>query len=147
MIQYGEVEIWKDIYFKDFNTNEIIDYRGLYQISNFGRIKILERIDSAGRKRKEKIMKPTKKGNGYLHVGLYKNKKWKYFHVHRLVAIMFIQNKDLNKNVIDHIDTNKENNHVNNLRWVSQKENLQNPITKEKVTRDDKGRFRSIIKE
>ena len=35
-------EIWKDIYYTDSITGEIIDYRGLYQVSNYGRIKSLE---------------------------------------------------------------------------------------------------------
>ena len=52
-------------------------------------------------------------------------------YVHRMVAETFIPNPE-NKPFVDHIDTNKLNNNANNLRWVTYKENNNNPITKQK---------------
>lgn len=65
-------------------------------------------------------------GNGYLMVNLYsgrKGEKHRAKYIHRLVATAFIEN-DNPKAVVNHIDGNKKNNHVKNLEWVTQKENI-----------------------
>lgn len=64
----------------------------------------------------------------YKFVVLFKDGKGKQFYVHRLVAEAFIPNPE-NKPQVDHIDNNTENNDVSNLRWVTQVENMANPIT------------------
>lgn len=60
--------------------------------------------------------------DGYLIVNLHKNAKGKNFYIHRLVAIHYIPNPE-NKPQVDHIDGNKTNNCVENLRWVTGSEN------------------------
>ena len=65
---------------------------------------------------------------GYRTIGLWKNGFCKNICVHRLVAQAFIPNPE-NKPQIDHIDGNPLNNKVDNLRWVTAKENIANPIT------------------
>lgn len=107
-------EIWKDI----------AGYEGLYKVSNTGKVKSLN-YNHTG---KEKIMKPGKNTKGYLYVNLYKNSEIKSFKVHRLVAAAFINNPD-NKPHIDHINTIRDDNRVENLHWVTQKENVNNPIS------------------
>lgn len=104
-------EIWKDI--KGFE--------GCYQISNFGRVKALAREVGGGRRLKEKMLHFSP-SNGYKVAHLYKNGVQKNFSVHRLVGEAFIPNPE-NKPCINHKDENKLNNHVNNLEWVTQKEN------------------------
>jgi hypothetical protein len=101
-------EIWKDV----------IGYEGLYQISNFGRVKSFWR-------RKEIIMKLSNNGWGYSFVSLRKNKtKIKSITIHRLVAIAFISNPE-NKEQVNHIDGNKQNNHYSNLEWCTRLENMR----------------------
>lgn len=106
------MEIWKDI--KGFE--------GYYQVSNYGNIKSLTRFDGI-RERKGQEIKQSLKYNGYLQVGLRKNSKRKFFSVHRLVAIHFLDNPE-NKPQVNHIDCNKQNNNINNLEWATSKENL-----------------------
>lgn len=100
------MEIWKDI----------VGYEGIYQISNFGRVKSL--------KGNEKFLKPRKNKLGYLLVALCKSGKRKESYIHRLVAMMFIKNP-LNKPYINHIDCNPSNNNMNNLEWCTAKENME----------------------
>lgn len=109
------MEIWK----------KILGYEN-YEVSNFGRIKSLEKIDfmhrnNSYRTRKEKIMR-NGISNGYKSVSLYKNKKPKTFTIHRLVLSSFIENKN-NKREVNHIDGNKHNNNLENLEWCSSSEN------------------------
>jgi hypothetical protein len=73
---------------------------------------------------KELLSKFSDKG-GYFRVGLYKNKKRKMLYVSRLVALAFIDNPE-NKKFVDHIDRDKTNNNISNLRWVTRCENQQN---------------------
>ena len=73
-------------------------------------------------------VKPSKSCSGYLQVGV---RSCKATLVHRLVARAFIPNPE-NKPCVDHIDGNKTNNRVENLRWVTIKENNNNPNTKYK---------------
>lgn len=112
------IEEWKDIE----------GYEGLYQISNQGRVKSLN-YNHTG---KEKILKYGKRPNGYLKTTLIKNGIRKDIYIHRLVAQTFIPNPD-DKPCVDHIDTNPLNNKSENLRWCTQKENLNNPLSIEKI--------------
>ena len=114
-------EVWKDIQ----------GYEGLYQVSNFGRVKSLGRfVDNLVRGhywQEERILKTCKRTNGYIGVGLCKDGKAKNFNIHRLVAIAFIPNLE-NLPQIDHINAIKTDNTVKNLRWVTAKENINNPL-------------------
>ncbi len=74
---------------------------------------------------KERILKPGVTFKGYYVVSLTKNNKNKTHAVHRLVALTFIPNPD-NYPCIDHIDRNKLNNCVDNLRWCNQQINMVN---------------------
>lgn len=117
-------EIWRDIE----------GYEGLYQVSNKGRVKSLAREtpftnrwgQRITRTRKEFIMVAKKQANGYLVVCL-RNCGGKWVSIHRIVAKAFIPNPE-NKPQVDHIDGNKENNCVENLRWVTAAENAANPL-------------------
>lgn len=107
-------EIWKDIQ----------GYEGLYQVSNLGRVKSLARLDTRGQRVSEKILKLGKHRAGYFRVNLYKNGKMKQYLVHRLVALAFIPNPE-NKEQVNHIDGNKQNNVIENLEWCTHSENIQ----------------------
>ena len=127
-------EIWKPV----------VGYEELYEVSNFGRARSLDRIDSNNHPLKGVILKPYISNSGYLLVGLYKQQKRDRKLLHRLVAEAFIPNPD-NKPEIDHINTIKTDNTVflnedgsinyekTNLRWTTRKENINNPLTKTKM--------------
>lgn len=70
-----------------------------------------------------KIMKGTLKKSGYLQIDLWNNGTISWFLIHRLVALSFIPNPD-NKPQVNHIDEDKQNNNINNLEWVTAKENM-----------------------
>lgn len=106
------MEEWKDIE----------GYEGLYQVSNYGRVKSLERtiVYKDGRKKviKEKVLHNFHNELGYCHVMLSKNGKLKRTKVHRLVAKAFIPNPN-NYPIINHKDENPSNNIVENLEWCT----------------------------
>ena len=106
------MEIWRDIQ----------GYEGIYKISNLGRVKSLNRIDSLGRNVPEKIKAIVDNGNGYKVVNLKRNGKQKLFTIHRLVAKAFIPNPD-NLPCVNHKDENKANNYANNLEWCTHEYN------------------------
>ena len=88
-------------------------------------------------------VKPCKDKNGYVVVSLCKNGKQKFFKVHRLLALAFIPNPE-NKTDVDHINGIRDDNRLENLRWLTHKENLNafrsNPaaiITKGCITKNN----------
>ena len=100
------------------NTN------GLYKISDNGRVFSLK---------SNKILNTYPQRTGYYTFSISVNNKVSLGTVHRLVAELFIPNPN-NLPQVDHIDGNSHNNHISNLRWVSAKENCNNPNTKWKLT-------------
>lgn len=108
-------ETWKDV----------IGYEGLYQVSNLGNVKSnTTQVNhfSGKRIRNGRYIKQTKNKQGYMRVMLWRDNKCKCFRVHRIVAENFIPNL-LNVSEINHIDCNKQNNNVENLEWVTSKDN------------------------
>lgn len=83
-------------------------------------------------------IKPHKTNKGYLRVNLRKDGKSVHKLIHRLLAEAFIPNPE-NKPCIDHIDGNPLNNSLDNLRWCTQKENLNNPIALKRISEKIKG--------
>ena len=105
------MEKWKDV----------VDYEGLYKVSDLGRVKSVRRFrDNHGTPQlvPEKIKNTRIKNSGYLMTDLYKENKQKSVMIHRIVAIAFLPNKE-NKETVNHKDGNKLNNSVENLEWNS----------------------------
>ena len=121
-----EDEIWKDIYYFNEPTNEWIDYRGLYQVSNFGRVRSLDRIINYNHSKyltlKGKYLKTSKNKDGYLQVNLCKDEIPKNHRISRLVYFTFNYDDDT-KLQVNHIDENKLNNRLDNLNLMTAKEN------------------------
>lgn len=98
-----------------------------------------------GKEKELKKLKPMKNSVGYYQVYLpQKCGKYKWFRIHRLIAIAFIPNIE-NKSSVDHINGDKTDNRVSNLRWVTHKENHNNPIAIERH-RKAISKARSLIK-
>ena len=111
-----ENEIWKDI----------PNYEGLYQASNLGRVKSLERFRKGKNGSlvpvKEKILKPKISDNGYYQVALFKNSKVRFYLVHRIVFEAF--NTTIPEGLqVNHINEIKSDNRLSNLNLMTSKEN------------------------
>lgn len=120
-------ETWKDI--KNFE--------GMYQVSNLGRVRSVDRFDNMGRLRKGNIKVARDNGHGYLAVQMYKDNQQKIRYVHRLVAQTFLDNPD-NKPEVHHIDSDRGNNVIDNLQWVTSKENNSFPEHIESMKKNPK---------
>jgi hypothetical protein len=113
------MEIWKDIE----------GFVGYYKISNFGNVKSVKRIinysNNKSRAYNSVIIKSHICGRGYNVIRLTKDKLKKTFYIHQLVAMAFLNHKpNGNTIVVDHIDNNKNNNDLLNLRLLSNMENI-----------------------
>ena len=95
---------------------DVLNYEGLYQINKLGQLYSYKF---------KKLLKTSIDGKGYESVGLYKDGTRKNCRLHRLIALQFIPNPN-NLPQIDHIDRNKVNNEISNLRWVNNTTNARN---------------------
>ena len=105
-------ELWKKIY--DSN---------IYEISNYGNVRSIDRFDSISRFKKGKKLSKTINNAGYEYVSLFYNNQHIKKLVHILVADHFLK-KETETLVVNHKDGNKLNNNINNLEWITQKENI-----------------------
>jgi len=126
-----QVEIWKDI----------PEYIVKYQVSNFGRVKSLQRWSGTKYYNREYILNNyVNKKNGYVYVYLTKNNKSKNIRLHRLVAQAFIPNPN-NYLYINHKDCDRTNNNVENLEWCTASYNVKYSFTNGKA----KSNFRKKV--
>jgi len=122
-----ENEIWKDV----------IGFEGLYQVSNNGIIRSLDRfIKYLGYISKGQLLKQSFDSKGYKQVCLTKDGKKVSKKVHKLVAMAFLNHTPCGMRLtIDHIDRVKTNNNVENLRIVTNRENSHNRLLKNKSSK------------
>ena len=116
-------EVWKDI----------VGYETKYQVSNFGRVRSLDRypLFKDGRKRllKGKVLKPVKDHNGRLYVKLSNNENVrKNKSISRMVATAFLGSPEDVLLEVNHIDGNPLNNHIENLEWTTRQENMKHAV-------------------
>ncbi len=109
-------ETWRDI----------PGLEGAYQASNFGRIKSLERFNRGGKYTRARVLKQHLSA-GYPTVSVYKNFGWSNERVHKLAALAFFGVKPAGME-INHKDGNKRNNRLENLEYVSHRENINHAL-------------------
>lgn len=100
-------------------------YEGLYEVSNLGNIKSL---------RSGKLLKQASNKDGYKMVSLTKDGKSRSYGVHRLVALAFLPNP-LNLPEVNHKDESHDNNVLENLEWISKKENRNYGTYRERMSK------------
>lgn len=110
-------ELWMDI----------DGFEGFYQVSSEGRVKSFQQNTITGR-----LLKPKTDKDGYKEVCLHKDGHQYMRKVHRLVGIAFIDNPN-NLPMINHIDEDKSNNNIDNLEWVTPKENCNHGTAIERM--------------
>ena len=117
-------EIWKDI----------PNYEGYYQVSNLGNVKSLARFNNLGKRVKERVLKNlVNTTNGYLVVNLSKIGLVKTKQIHQLVAEAFLNHKpNGHKLVVNHKNFNREDNRVENLEIITNRENTNKKHKKSK---------------
>ncbi len=136
MVQNLEGEKWRDV-----GVVKGVDFTGMFEVSNKGRVKSLERlvtfVDGRQRWFHEKLREFNTTNCGYREVTLSKSgEKQMCVSVHRLVALRFIPNPDPEyKTQVNHIDENKINNCVENLEWVTPKENANHGTRNERTAK------------
>ena len=117
---------------KEEEFREIKGYEEDYQVSNLGRVLSLKHG-------KERILKQSFTGIGYLKVGLHKNGKSSPKKVHQLVAIAFLGHIPDGHNIcVDHVDNDKLNNNVTNLQLITNRENCS------KDSRKNIGKYKGV---
>lgn len=104
------------------NWKPVKDYEGIYEVSDTGLVRSLDRVDRLNRFKKGTLKAPCDNGRGYLCVNLKAHGKQAQKTIHRLVATAFIPNPD-NLPEVNHKDGNKANNHVDNLEWCTVSDN------------------------
>ena len=133
-----DIETWK----------QVKGYEGIYEVSNTGVVRSVNYLvfgkNGVKRIQKGRVLKLNKSEKGYIQVTLSKNLKRFNTGVHRLVAISFIENP-YNKQQVNHIDGNKENNHISNLEWVTNQENQVHSY-KNKLSRNNYGESHHMAK-
>lgn len=126
------IEVWADIK----------GYEGAYQVSNKGNVRSVDRRqeDKNGRgvNYKGKLIRPLPNSRGYLRVQLKSNNKAEKRFVHRLVAEHFAENPLPEINiVVNHIDSNPQNNSADNLEWTTYQGNSQHALKAGRMTRTE----------
>lgn len=121
------------------NWKDIEGYEGLYQVSNIGRIKSMDRIvnnNGGAEYRKGRVLKLDTYRGGYKQIHLSKDGKVTTLKVHRLVAKAFpeICGEWFEGCEIDHIDGVKDNNKATKLKVCTKSENMRNPLTVIKIS-------------
>ena len=122
-------------------------YKGLIEVSNYGNVRSLDRIQEQKNRwggtmkvlHKGRNLKPSlSKRTGYYKISINNGKEREHQNVHRLVAMLFceipehLKDIPLSKLQVDHLDGDKTNNVYTNLEWKTPKENTHNPVTFEK---------------
>ena len=110
----------------------VVGYEGLYEVSNTGQVRSLDRYDSMNRFLRGRILRLFTDGLGYLRAQLYSNSKRKSFLVHRLVAQAFILNPD-NLPQVNHRDESPSNDNVDNLEWCDGKYNVNYGTRRDRI--------------
>ena len=118
-------EIWKDIQFEEnISKNEV------FKISNHGRVKSFKKDTKNG-----SIVNPSLAG-GYKMMSLKQNSgKRTGRYIHRLVALNFIEKENEDQNLVIHIDYDRKNNHILNLKWATEQEKVEHNINNPNKTK------------
>lgn len=125
---------------------DIAGYEGLYQISNLGRVKSLNRMinGSYGSKKviKCRMLRPVDNSKGYKCVLLCKDGKKCRTYIHHIVAQAFVANPDKCSEV-NHKDEDKSNNRADNLEWCTRRYNVNYGTARERITNNMTGPYKS----
>ena len=113
-----------------------------YHDKNYG----VSNLEKKKKKKTKLVLATEDTGNGYLYVGLQMpDGTYKKARVHRLVAMTFLEfERTEERNEVDHINGCKTDNYVENLRWCTHKENMNNPITLNKIRRGVRRRYQKL---
>ena len=110
---------------------DIAGYEGLYAVTSCGKVWSYKY---------KKFLKPGVNRYGYLYVILCKDGQNKLYKIHRLVAEAYIPNPN-NLPQVDHIDNDKTHNYVNNLQWITNRDNVRKSNNKPVFQYDLDGNF------